>query len=127
MHYQFSLRGLLLALFYGAGLSTLTIRTAGPGWDVQQKVAAYVSCMGLTLAIFFALRGRLRPAGYLLLAPVLFIFAVINATMFAHPAGYDGKAAWGPRTNVAVTTPSPPPPPPRNAPIMPTPSLGGTQ
>jgi len=59
------------------------VRFAGGEWLREQTVAAYVAIMSLTLGLFFSLRGKLRPVGYLLLAPLLFIFALVAAALFS--------------------------------------------
>ena len=106
MRYQFKLSALLFALFYAAGLSALTVRFAGSEWLTAQTVAAYATIMSVTLALFFASRGKFRWVAYLLLAPLLFTAALVAASMFS------------PFENIPITTGVPATNPP---PLAPTP------
>lgn len=110
MRYQFKLSALLFALFYAAGLSALTVRFAGSGWLTEQTVAAYVTIVIVTLALFFSLRGKLRPAGYLLFAPLLVVCALVAASMFSPPQLSASSASIGtvPRVTTGVSTTNPP-------------------
>jgi 4-amino-4-deoxy-L-arabinose transferase-like glycosyltransferase len=119
--YQFSLSGLLLAVFFGAGLSAVTVQFAGTNWDARQKLIAYGVCMGLTLLLFFSLRGRLRAVAYLLLAPPLFVCAVIAAALFDQPRRVP---VWQAPATTATSVTHPPAPPP---PVLQTPLSGGAR
>jgi FtsH-binding integral membrane protein len=123
MRYQFTLSGLLLTLFFGAGLSAVTVRFAGVYWETHQKLIAYGVCMGLPLLVFFWLRGRLRAVAFLLLAPLFFVCAVIAASLFSRTdeQGWPVTSAPQPTVGTGRNPPAPPPP------VLQTPIVGGTR